>query len=404
MARAFVVCAFVAMVAGFAAVTSRQYFKKPLPASDSPVPAFPHAGPPVDEQEAMLFGLELETAVADRDRAAVERLLNLPAVFDRATADLGDDKFFPELRAAVAKRVTDELLALPRANGSYKLLRVRTADGRPRLLFRVLTAGAAVNYHDIALGRTEAGRVALDDLDVMTVGEPLGRTVRRLAIDYLNTRHNRGATDRDKLVGQNAKTIQEFTTKANDGKAGEAIAAYRRLPAELRKDKGLQLIAVTAARQVNDATYVELMDAYRRDHPDEPNVDLVTLDAFFLSGRHAQAVDAIEAVAKAVGGDPYLDATKAAMLAELDRFDEARALAERAVHDEPALTPAYWARVAVAVKEKDHAGTLAWLKKVVEDRHEPLNFTTMVRDRKNAAFCASPQYQDLRAWYLNRGK
>lgn len=404
MARAFVVCAFVALVAGFAAVSGRHYFKKPFPASDSPVPAFAHAGAPVDEQEAMVFGLELETAVAERDRATVERLLALSDVLKRATSDLSEDKFFPDLRAAFAKRVSDELLALPTTKGSYKLLRVRTVNDRPRLLFRILTGTAAANYHDIALGRNEAGHVVLDDIDVMTMGEPLGQTMRRLAIDYLNARYGRGATDRDRLIGQHSKTILEFNTKVTDGKGADAMAAYRRLPPELRKDKGLQLIAITAARQVSDATYVELMDAYRRDHPDEPNCDLVTLDALFLTFRFEKAVDALDRLRTAVGGDAYLDAMKAAMLAELGRFEDARTTAERAVHDEPTLTEAYWARALIAIKEKDHAGTLAWLKKVVEDRHETLNFATMVRDRKNAAFCASPQFQELRQWYQNRGR
>jgi hypothetical protein len=66
------------------------------------------------------------------------------------------------------------------------------------------------------------------------------------------------------------------------------------------------------------------------------------------------------------------------------------------------LADAYWARITVALKEKDHADTLAWLKKIVEKC--AMEFEDLMKLDDYAEFVKSPQYAEWLKWYRGRKK
>ncbi|QEL15177.1 hypothetical protein [Limnoglobus roseus] len=380
--------------------------KKPslLPAADSPPPALENVGPPVDEQEAMQFGLQLEAAAAGRDKAALDRLAPMEALYNRAVSDMDTSRLSPDLRTAFVRRFTNEIGGLIAGDGSYKLVRVHTVDGRPRVFFRILNGKGGLNYHDILLARTATGQVVLEDVGVMTMGETLGKTMRRLTIDSLTAGQRGTRSERIQLMEKHAKELVDFHAKVREGKAGEAMVVYRRLPDVLRKDKDTQLIALGAALAISDEAHVREIEAYQQAHPDDPNLDLISLDLYLLTRQHKQSLKALAAIEKTVGGDPCVDAIRATVLAETGRFAEARTAAERAIREEPTLTEAYWARIAVAIGERDHPAALKWFKAIAEKRQVTLNFPAIVQSPESKPFARSPEFQELKAWYANRGR
>ena len=56
----------------------------------------------------------------------------------------------------------------------------------------------------------------------------------------------------------------------------------------------------------------------------------------------------------------------------------------------------------LSLREKKHADTLEWLKKVVDQCQEPVADLSTVPEYVD--FIRSPQYRTWEAWYRSRGK
>jgi len=92
------------------------------------------------------------------------------------------------------------------------------------------------------------------------------------------------------------------------------------------------------------------------------------------------------------------------LLAEAGRTGEARAVLEKAISQEPRLVKAYWARIQLALQEKNHDDTITWLKRIVVSFDAAITVERMKMSAEYAAFVASPQFTEFREWYKARKK
>jgi tetratricopeptide (TPR) repeat protein len=272
-------------------------------------------------------------------------------------------------------------------------------------MFRLISTSTGVAYHDFLLTRSPDGRLGLEDVYMLNTGEMLSQTLRRLLLPAA-AEMNRGILDTikgtDKTFVNNLPKVQSMAQAVQAGKGGEAVAIYRSLPAELRTHKVVALHHVQAASLVGDDDYAAAIQEYRRRFPNDPAIDFLSIDYFLLKKQYDEAIRCIRSVATAVGGDPYLLSMEGTAQAEAGRFKEAKAVCEKAVAEEPTLTDAYWNRISVALKEKNHPDTLAWLKKIVEKCEVEIDDLTKADDY--ADFAKSPQHAEWVKWYVGRKK
>jgi hypothetical protein len=68
-----------------------------------------------------------------------------------------------------------------------------------------------------------------------------------------------------------------------EGKPAEALAIYRSLRPETRKQKVVPLGRIAAAQAADDdREYAGALEEYRKLFPDDPSLDLLSVDAFFM--------------------------------------------------------------------------------------------------------------------------
>jgi len=92
------------------------------------------------------------------------------------------------------------------------------------------------------------------------------------------------------------------------------------------------------------------------------------------------------------------------LLLEANRFKEARLIADAALKENSKFVGLYWVRITVATKEKNHADTLLWLKKIEEDMDVKLDLTNMKAAEIYADFVKTPQFEELKMWLAAREK
>ena len=206
----------------------------------------------------------------------------------------------------------------------------------------------------------------------------------------------------EKLYAQHGSKVVSIGNDVREGRFDQALAKYRQLPTELKQDRTIQLGGLIAARGIGGDEYVAMLDEVRKNNPGNTTGDLVSIDYFRLKGQHDEALDCIERLDKAVGGDPYLSFVRGNVLVEAGRYAAAKAELESAIEQEPTLEDDYWARITVALKEQNYADTLAWLRTIVEKSNAVIEEQDVRASEDYAEFVQSPQFGEFLEWYKSR--
>lgn len=386
--------------------------KVPDPESAGAAPAAAHTGAPLTEDDYRAFGEKLEKAVAAGDNATVEKLFRIHDLIERSVSDLGmsanEKKSLLAGAASVGGQFGGQLTKAVKEGGSYSVLRVRTVDGRPRVLMRLLGGEGAVNYHEFTLIRYPDQQIATEDVYIYLSGEPLTQTLRRLVLGIM-AELNKGAFSKlageEQVLTKHMGDLTKMSRMVQNGQHKEALAVFRKLPAELQKNKVVQIVAIQAAGGTGDDNdYLTEIERFRKNHPNDAAGDLISIDYYLLKKNYDETIKLLDRLDKSLGGDPYLETLKANMLAEAGRFKDARASAEKAIEGAPKLPQAYWVRVTVATKEKDHKDTLKCLKTIVETIEPTLEPGALLADDRFTNFVKTPEFEEFKKWLATRAK
>ncbi len=242
----------------------------------------------------------------------------------------------------------------------YEFLRIHPWEGTPTLLFRLRPSDGGFNYHAYRFELVSTREVTLYDLHVLAVGEPLSRTLRRLALPGL-VQQDRSLLDR--LLGRERSFVDnmnKFRDMGHKVQAGEYEAALRvhlELPRDMREDKTVRLLEMNALVQVGGAEerYLEAIQQYREAFPDDPALPMIVLDYHIVTGDYDVAMGLIEEIEGWVGGDPYLDVMRVSAAFLGGRAAEAVQRVVKYLARYPDDEEARWFQVSAALSAKDHA-------------------------------------------------
>jgi len=179
----------------------------------------------------------------------------------------------------------------------------------------------------------------------------------------------------------------------------EGLAAYQELPDRLKKDKSVLILRFGLARGKGDKEYLAALQDMLTNYPDDPWADLLAVDAYLLTKQYSKALESIDRVDQAVGGDPYQKVVRAGIYIATGQVAKAREACEQAIKKDPMLKGAYWRLVDVSLQQKDFAET-ARLLNLLADR-----FQVQIKDLTTvpsyAEFVRSPEYKE---WLKSREK
>jgi len=354
--------------------------------------------------EAEEFARRLEEQAASDPSAALDRAMAWPVLFDRITGGFGIDK--KELAAAerdwtesAAERIGGPIAASIHGGGSYELLRVHTADGQPRALFRLLGYDGTSNYHDYVLLKRPDGQVKAIDMFVFLSGEPLSQSMRRMFLPFA-AEQNKGLID--KLGGResdhikNLDKFQEISSAIQRQDYATALRVYKTLPASLKKDKSVMIIRLHVSGELARVTYdmSEYDQAIKELHiqfAEDPSLDLLSANAYLATKQYDKALVAIDRLDKSLGGDPFLDAMRGSIWINQGKLDMAQESIGRARQAMPDTTAVFLTSIGLALAKEDHQAVLDHLIEGEERFGLQFNDLTTMPEYKN--FIRSPQYQ-----------
>ena len=304
------------------------------------------SGAMISDADARQFSDKMIHAIQTNDVTTIANMIDVDALVKAGVADLDIPHLnLTEMSAGARSSLTlgsglpAQLAASVAKGGSCDLLRYLEVDHQKRARMRLIFPNnGGLNYIDFVLGRDAAGQVAAQDMYIFYSGELLSNTMRRMAVQ-MAAQSDRSLLERLKGAEpefvKHVSDIRDITSALAEKRTSDAARIYEGLPASLKQDKTLQLAHIRIAQQQGDAQYTQALTQFRASFPNDPASELLSIDYYALNKQYDKALQALDKLDKAVGGDPYLNVMRAFVYITRHQMPQAQQFVEKAAHDMP---------------------------------------------------------------------
>jgi hypothetical protein len=223
--------------------------------------------------------------------------------------------------------------------GTVKVLRARPGDASTRFLLRVLPIDwAGATYLELSVRNGGQGPTPIIDFyDYMTPG-PVSVALRhgvRMIVGEVRAIPGKPDPAPTGPWAESLIPLADFAEAVLAKEVDSALSVYDTLPRAIREDKFMMSQRVALAQLRGDEIYLAALEDLLRLHPDEPNSQLMLLDALTLRKQFERVVTTLETFERDVVADPFMTTLRAVALGELGRKDEVIAALENAILREP---------------------------------------------------------------------
>ncbi len=349
--------------------------------------------------EAKAIGEHLATSLSAGQAKDFDVAFDLPAVVGEALMPVRlfpaeRERFITNFTAGMNKATAGTLgvqLAAGAKGGMVKLIHVHEVAGRQRALVRFVNGDDALNYFDLVIGKDALGHARVINYYNFLNGQMFDQIVAGVALPTIAESRK---TTLERLIDGGDRidmsAFVEVTKLAAAGKHAEAVARWKELPEPLRASRVGLFLRMQCAQAIGGDEYQQAIDAITSAFPDDGSLALIQIDSFVLRKDWTHALASIDQVDRSVGGDPYLDCTRAGVLQVAGRFAEAEVAMSRYLAAEPGVKKAWWSAVDIALAAKDHAETARLLSEL--ERRFHVTFKDLAKTKAYADFATSPEY------------
>ena len=304
--------------------------------------------------EAQQFARELEAALTAGDKAAIEKLIDYAALFDRAVRLKNPPQvlktqldLFRELSTSANDTAGISFLLLEGMDpgNRWQVVHARTAGQPPqeRVLVRIIAGGRLV-YYDLILGRDKNRRLKVVDMHALLHGHLESESLRRSFMEIVGP-HNRAWASSivglDPLWLANLDGLLALDKADDDGQFKAALDEYERLPEALRRQPILLDDALVHARLSSEERYPKLIDLACEVAKTEPILRMRVLNVLLDREPDERTFEMLTLVDEAIGGDAYLDVLRADLFESQGKPAEAQKAVAAALGRDPGLVEAY---------------------------------------------------------------
>lgn len=310
----------------------------------------------LSDKEAEAFALTLTAALNTCDESSLYEIMDVNSMMRRAVRQ-SDARASQERELLEGMRrnggdIHSQFCGTPEASGGLHFLRVHHRAGKQTLLFRNVT-GESLNYIEFYAGKATNGSIKIDNVYLYMNGQTLVETLSQML---------------DVLLGDDSiiSAFENISTKISEDPAA-ALRSFAEMPEKARNSKPLQLLKIQAASGIDDATYAAAIREYEILFPNDPSLNLVSIDGYIVRKNYSEALKVIDKLDKSLGGDSYLDELRVSLLLEEGK-DLARAteLAEESLQAQPESEDAHYLLLGVHVANHNFAGAVAVMRMMGE--------------------------------------
>jgi len=357
-----------------------------------------------EDRDCATFAQAMNSAINKGSASEFNGLIDWDSIFDTALTGLTipakqRQDLITGLKSSTEKETgfTAQFLKNAKQGAQFKHLRSRRREGRPVVQYRMtLSEGSGgINYFDFVVKKSADGKVRAVDVYPYLSAEMISAAFRRGVLPIVASL-NRSFVDKllttEKDYVRDVPKLAEIPALIAQDKNREALAQIKSLRPDTQKDKSVLLLRLRAAQNSDEKEYAAVLEDFQRLYPADPCLDLLLLDHYSMKKEFAKALEGVDRLDKAVGGDPYLNMIRAGLSEADGNLAAAEKFAERAIKEEPTLLRAHFYLIGITLLQKKYDATLAALKK--QDQTFEIKYNDLTTVPAYAGFVKSPQYQE----------
>jgi len=213
-----------------------------------------------------------------------------------------------------------------------------------RLLVDQESGAMFVSYDELTLVRSEINKPplladAFSFRQNIAISELLAPNKDSASTDYLG----------DSAKHDGVKAAQ---TQFRAGDFEGALKAIDALPAEVKRERGVQMLRVRVATRVTPEAYKQALAELAQTFPNDAGIALIEIDGLLDVDDFDGAMKWIDTLEKTIGVEAYLESMRVVALTRKGDLDKALAAANAAVALEPTLTRALEIKLDVLIGKK----------------------------------------------------
>jgi hypothetical protein len=320
--------------------------------------------PPTDKQYKE-FARSLEEVVRNYDLAGFNAMIDWDAVFERAIVGLKasqevQQKFVATSNEAIRFGGIGQAVINQVANGgTYRFVRLHALGEEKRILVRLFRGDGTVVYHDFIPAWTSKGKIKIVEIYFYGSGEYLSETIRKFYLPavYLPDAIPDTLSQNDREYLARYADIKQMTNSYNEHQYEIAEEIFAQLPQSLQNDKRILRLRLTEAGKASQDEHDKVSAAFRARYPDDPCLYLMEIDYYAENQEYDRALQCIDSLDKAIGGDPCLDVMRANMYLGKNDLKTARDLAQKAIGQDGNILQPYRILLTVSLERKNYSDT-----------------------------------------------
>lgn len=242
----------------------------------------------------------------------------------------------------------------------------KNSDGDYYLLFRLY--GNGLNYHKHLIKKIN-GEYKIIDTYISLTGEFLSDTFSSiykgllhkggLLSNFIKKKKNNSISDLFK--------IKQMKKLKNEGKYQEAHNLYNTISKEGKKKKLYKITNLMIVAQLNDTIYADAIDDYEKEFPNDVSLYLVSVDGYILSKKYDKAMEAINNLDVAIGGDSFLNFLRGNLYYLKEEFDNSEAKFKEVIEEYPNFLDAYDSLLTIYIETDKTTEAIKILNIMVSD-------------------------------------
>lgn len=301
----------------------------------------------LSREEAVAFAKELEKAIKNGEGDLLDNSINKKEFIKKM--NLPDNEFARGFANGIEKKQTDigkQLSANLSDRDNFEFIKIYEKAGRQHILFRLFTEkDESLNYHDMELIKIK-DKCQIADIYIYYNGENLSATMSNMFknlypefSDFKNKLEDKKVDDLKKIV-----EIKNLILK---GKNDAAKKIYDSLPQYLKETKMALIQNIIICSALTNEEYKAAIDAFRNKFPDEPNMNLMMINGYYLQQDYPNMLAAVNALDSQINKDPILDYHRHLCYNLMEDIANSKSCLKRLIKNKPDFQKGYVELIAV---------------------------------------------------------
>lgn len=307
------------------------------------------------KEESVGFAREMEGSIKKGDGDFIDNSFDRPAFLERMKLpDNAEAKGYGKgimQKLNVGKTISNSMSD----QDNFTFIKHYVKEGKHHLIFRLYSpVQSTLNYHDYELLKAD-NKCKIADVYVYLSGENLSETMGNL---YHSIFSKNGDASQQSLEG--ITDLKEVRALIQRGKNAEAKKMYDDLPGYLKKSKAVLLLNVLICSGLSNDDYSEAIRLFGEKFPNEPNMNLMMVDGYFLQKDYVKMLGAVNSLDSQINKDPLLDFYRYLSYNLLEDEASAKKYLTRLLQNMPDFQKGYQEMIAVelSARHKKEADSL----------------------------------------------